>query len=181
MNQIKLQMDFEIPEDLIGVYQRSSTDLFIGYDAPLSMTEAKKALERYQRTKLFGGVERLCIMKIYKGETLIGFSLPRIVKESEYKGMKIESGTDWYRLGTIFIDKPYRGKGVITEVVKLFQEIYPNICWQCEIANKVSFNSAIKAGFKFSHYLWFNNEGSQWSFEEQLDKPHQYCVLKIGR
>ena len=153
-------------------------DSFISYGMPLTEDESRDTLVRYQATKSYAGLERVALMKIYSGYTLIGYSLPRVVTESECRAMKIDRSKIWYRLGSIFIDEPYRGNSVTTKVMRLFREIYPNVCWQCEVDNKASFKSAIKAGLVFSHLLWFNNEGDKWSFEEGPELPYPYKVLK---
>ena len=179
LTDIRIQMDFEVTEQLVELYRRSTHDPFIGYENPLSLTEAAEKMHQYSTTKRYGQFERLAIMKIWKDDVLVGFSLPRKIAEREYRGFKIE-GTllDWYRIGTIYVDEQYRGQGITSEVVRLFKIQYPNLIWQCEQENINSCKAAEKAGFKLSHHVYFKNK-NQWSFEPDEDFPYGYHIFKF--
>ena len=176
---IHIQMDFSIPDELVGVYQRLTEDEFLGGPPYLSLESAKEALEHFSKTKIYGGIKIMAIMKIWDGEKLIGISFPRKIIESHYRSLKLEgSHEDWYHLGTVFLDKEHRGKGVITEVIKLFRKTYPNLVWECEVSNLASKKSACKAGFLLSHDIFFQGSGEYWSFEPDEEFCFPYHVLK---
>lgn len=178
---LHLQLDFEIPSALIDVYSVSTESEFLGYDTPLNREQAKKKLEEYASTKMYGGSERLAIMKIWKGDVLVGYSFPRKVKESERNGFKIPMDeVQWYRLGTIFVLPEYRGSRITTKVVEKFHSMYENLVWQCEEENTASFKSASLAGFNYSHHIYFEGE-NEWSFEKSEIFHWGYRVLKLVR
>ena len=174
---ISIQLDFEVTPTLAELYMQSTQCSFIGYKVPLTLEEATQKLNQYSQTKRYGKFERLAIMKIWEGDTLIGFSLPRAIMEIEYRAFKIEnSNKDWYRIGTIFIGDQYRGKGVTSKVVKLFKERYPNLIWQCEEGNIGSAKAAEKAGLDYSHHIYFK-DSTFWSFDKDEEFTNSYMVF----
>lgn len=179
MSDIRIQLDFEIPPELIEVVRRSTECEFLGYDKPLTRRETEDMLKEYVTTKRKASFERMSLMKIWKGDTLVGYAYPRKVADRERHGFKIPMNDDpWYRLGTIFILPEYRKGRITTEVVAQFHSMYSNLVWQCEEDNHASAKSAECAGFKYSHHLYFrDNDG--WSFEKDREFIWGYKVLKV--
>jgi RimJ/RimL family protein N-acetyltransferase len=159
LTDIRIQMDFELSLELAQLYEQATHAAFLGYNEPLSLDQARQKLCQYAATKRYGRYERLAIMKIWKGIELIGFCFPRQVFVNEYHNFNLEiNNLDWYRLGTIYIDKVHRGVGVVAEVVKLFREQYPNLVWECHHENISSCKAAEKAGLKYSHHYFDPDE-----------------------
>lgn len=175
---ITLQLDFEITPELIRIYHEATKSAFIGYDEPLSLEEATQKMHQYASTKRYGKFERLAIMKIWKGDELVGFSLPRKIGDFEYRSFKIEdTDLDWYRLGTIYIIDKCRGQGISSKVVELFKDKYPNLIWQCEQENISSCKAAENAGLLYSHHIYFK-DSSHWSFDCDHEFVYGYAVFK---
>ena len=175
---ITLQLDFEITPELIGIYQDATKSAFIGYDKPLSLEEATQKMHQYASTKRYGKFERLAIMKIWKGDELVGFSLPRKIADFEYRSFKIEdTNLDWYRLGTIYIVDKHRGQGINSKVVELFKDKYLNIVWQCEQENISSSKAALNAGLQYSHHIYFK-DSNLWSFDSDHEFVYGYAIFK---
>ncbi len=175
---INIQLDFEIPKELISLYQQASHDKFIGYENPITDEEAEKHLTRYSLTRTYGRMERLGILKIWLDNKLIGFSFPRVIQSTEYRGFKLEeTKLDWHRLGTIYIDEAVRGKGITSKVYELFKQDYPNLIWVCEDENQSSKRAALRAGFKHSHYIYFKDSAT-WSFDKDEEFVYAHAVFK---
>ena len=178
MNQnIRIQLDFEVTPELVKLYRDSTESPFLGYKTPLTLDEAQEKMMGYSLSQRYGNFKRLAIMKIFLGDRLIGFSFPRQILPKEFSKYKIPGSVDWYRLGTIFIDNAYRGKGVIEEVVKLFRESYPNLIWQCDAENVTSCKAAVKSGFCLSHQYYMDEELSNYVFEPHHLFPKAYKLF----
>ena len=178
MNQdIRIQLDFEVTPELVELYRDSTESPFIGYKAPLTFDEAWEKMIGYSLSQTYGKFKRLGIMKIFLDDKLIGFSFPRQILPKEFSKYKIPGSVNWYRLGTIFIDNAYRGKGVIKEVVSLFRKSYPNLIWQCNAENAASCKAALNAGFLFSHQYHMDEELSNYVFEPHYLFPKAYKVF----
>ena len=178
MNQnIRIQLDFEVTPELVKLYRDSTESPFLGYKTPLTLDEAREKMTGYSLSRKYGNFKRLAIMKIFLGDRLIGFSFPRQILPKEFSKYKIPGSVDWYRLGTIFIDNAYRGKGVIEEVVKLFRESYPNLIWQCNAENVASCKAAVKSGFYLSHQYYMDEELSNYVFEPHHLFPKAYKLF----
>ena len=178
MNQdIRIQLDFEVTPELVELYRDSTDNPFLGYKTPLTLDEAWEKMTGYSLSQTYGKFKRLAIMKIFLGDRLIGFSFPRQILPKEFSKYKIPGSVNWYRLGTIFIDNAYRGKGVIEVVVRLFRESYPNLIWQCNAENIASCKAALKAGFLFSHQYYMDEELSNYVFEPHYLFPKAYKLF----
>lgn len=178
MNQdIRIQLDFEVTPELVELYRDSTDSPFLGYKTPLTLDEAWEKMVGYSLSQTYGKFKRLAIMKIFLGDKLIGFSFPRQILPKEFSKYKIPGSVNWYRLGTIFIDNAYRGKGVIKEVVSLFRKSYPNLIWQCNAENVASCRAALKAGFLFSHQYHMDEELSDYMFEHHYLFPNAYKLF----
>lgn len=178
MNQdIRIQLDFEVTPELVELYRDSTDSPFLGYKTPLTLDEAWEKMVGYSLSQTYGKFKRLAIMKIFLGDELIGFSFPRQIVSKEFSKYKIPGSVNWYRLGTIFIDKAYRGKGIIEVVVGLFRESYPNLIWQCDAENMASCKAALKTGFLFSHQYYMDEELNSYVFEPHYLFPKAYKVF----
>lgn len=180
MSLVEIQMDFSIPHRLIEIYRKSTEETILGYDEPLSWEEAEAKLSQYASTRMYGKFERTSILKIWYGDVLVGYSFPRAIEQREYRGLKIDEDDtrQWNRLGSIYIHPQYRGRGIIQEVIRQFGVKYPNLIWQCKSHNEASFKSAQKAGFVYSHSLYFLTD-STWSFEkDETQTVFEYKYLK---
>lgn len=178
MNQdIRIQLDFEVTPELVKLYRDSTESPFLGYKTPLALDEAWGKMLSYSLSQTYGKFKRLAIMKIFLGDRLIGFSFPRQILPKEFSKYKIPGSVNWYRLGTIFIDNAYRGKGVIEVVVRLFRKSYPNLIWQCNAENVASCKAALKSGFLFSHQYYMDEELNSYVFEPHYLFPKAYKVF----
>lgn len=178
MNQnIRIQLDFEVTPELVELYRDSTDSPFLGYKTPLTLDEAWEKMTGYSLSQRYGKFKRLAIMKIFLGDRLIGFSFPRQILPKEFSKYKIPGSVNWYRLGTIFIDNAYRGKGVIEVVVRLFRESYPNLIWQCNAENVASCKAALKSGFLFSHQYYMDEELNNYVFEPHYLFPKAYKLF----
>ena len=163
--QTTFQIDFGICPRLIKLYADSTNDMFVGEkDGPYDLAKAEQMLNKYATTKVYGGHPRDGFMKIFYGPVLVGFSIPRVIQPKEHKALKLDPKLTYYRVGTVYIDKVYRGKGIMAEVIKEFRKLYPNVVWACNTLNKASKSAAMKGGLKFSHKLYVKDT-ENWSFE----------------
>mgnify|MGYP001761695790 CR=1 FL=1 len=168
-NNVRIVIDFEITPELVGIYSRSTHCTFVGEkDGPYCLSRSAQELQRIATTKMYGNNERLGIMKIYHQDQLVGFALPRVLQVKEHKVFKLDEDQTYHRVGTVFIDHPHRGKGIIGQAIKLFKAIYPNLIWTCDEKNTSSQKAAVKGDLKFSHLIYFKSK-TEWSFEPMLD------------
>lgn len=169
MDDINLAIDFDVTDDLIELYSHSTGDEFVGEkDGPLDLEQAAAALNKIVLTGLYGKYPRLGIMKIYLGDKLVGFSMPRAVVKDEHEWFKLPTSLDYYRIGTVFIDPHYRCRGIMKAVIKQFIATYSYVVWTCDVNNTGSAKSALSAGLELKHLLYFNKE-KKWFFEHNED------------
>lgn len=165
MNNIRLAIDFEITPELVKLYAESTHCPFVGEkDGPYCEIRAGFELEKIARSKKYANFERLGIMKIYQGDTLVGFSLPRVILEREHAIFKLPPDCTYYRVGTVYISHEYRGQGIMFFAIKQFVSMYSNVVWTCDNKNIASQKSAVRGGLKFSHLIYFRSR-DDWSFE----------------
>lgn len=166
---IRLAIDFDVTPELVKLYALSTHCPFVGEkDGPYDEERAASELKRIAETKKYGNCERLGIMKIFQGDTLVGFSLPRVILEKEHKVFKLDTTDTYHRVGTVFIDPEHRGKGIMKKAINAFIDLYPNVVWTCDEKNIASGNSAVSGGLKFSHLIYFKSR-EEWSFEPMED------------
>lgn len=162
---LQLVIDFDIPKDLADIYAESSTCTYVGNkDGELSVAEAQLKLEQYAATKTYGAFERLGIMKIYVDAVLVGFSMPRVIKVKEHKVFMLEEEEVWYRIGTVYIAKAFRGQGIMRDTIREFKKIYPNLLWTCNEKNRASMYSAAAGGLVHSHNIYVG-EDKYWEHQ----------------
>lgn len=166
---IDIQINWDVTPELIELYSESTTDPFVGEkDGPYGYDRAKVELEKIVDSGRYAKYDRLGIMKIFCGETLIWFSFPREVLQKEHEWFKLNEINVYYRVGTVYINPEYRGKGYMTETIALFRKEYGHVMWTCDINNRASKSVAEKAGLKMTHNLYFNAE-KEWFFEEPVN------------
>lgn len=159
-------IDFGICPRLVELYADSTNCMFVGEaDGPYDLAKAEEMLKKYASTKMYGSHERYGFMKIFYGTVLVGFSIPRAITPKEYRAMKLEEGIEYHRIGTVYIDPKYRGKGIMTAAIAEFRKTYPNIVWACNSLNAASKAAALSAGLKFSHHLYVGKTMEEWQFE----------------
>lgn len=169
MNDIRLAIDFDITPELVKLYAESTHCPFVGEkDGPFCEIRAGFELEKIVKHKKFANFERLGIMKIYQGDTLVGFSLPRVVLEREHNIFKLLPNCTYHRVGTVYVGHAYRGQGIMFSALKQFITMYPNVVWTCDDKNIASQKSAVRGGLKFSHLIYFKSR-DEWSFEPMED------------
>lgn len=178
MVKVSLVIDFEIPEELPEIYLESQSCQFVGdKDGPVDLPGAMADLERYVRTSMFGNRPILGVMKIYYDDVLVGFSFPRVILEQEYKVFKLKGAKEYYRIGTIYIAKEYRGHGIVKETIRQFRQAYPNMLWTCNSLNTASEATALSGGLKFSHNIYVRPE-KKWEFHPVEDQVRIDKVYK---
>lgn len=159
------QIDFGICPRLVELYADSTHDMFVGEkDGPYDLAKAEEMLKKYAETKTYGNHLRDGFMKIFYGPVLVGFAIPRVIHPKEHKALKLDDNLTYYRVGTVYIDRAYRRKGIMSEVIKEFRKLHPNIVWACNEHNKASKAAALKGGLKFSHKLYVKDT-ENWAFE----------------
>ena len=184
MSEVSIIIDFEISPQLIRLYSRSSTDEFIGNDQGFSYKEAETTLKLIKRThrRPNSNLDLLGIMKIYKSGVLVGFAFPRVIIEKEKAYFKIKNNhIPYVRLGTVYIDKPYRGKGIMKEALRIFMIDYPDIVWECLHDNIASEKTALSAGLEYAHTAYVRKvpgEEPMWK-TEPFDS--QTNIMKVFR
>ena len=159
------QIDFGICPRLIKLYADSTNDMFVGEkDGPYDLAKAEEMLKKYAATKTYGNHLRDGFMKIFYGPVLVGFSIPRVIHPKEHKALKLDDSLTYYRVGTVYIDPKYRGKGIMADVIKEFRKSRTNVVWACNELNTASKKAALNGGLKFSHKLYVKDT-ENWAFE----------------
>lgn len=178
MVKVSLVIDFEIPEGLAEIYLESQSCPYVGdKEGPRDLQGANADLERYVNTNQYGNRPILGIMKIYHYGILVGFSFPRAIMEKEYKVFKLNGDKPFYRIGTIYISKAFRGLGIVKETIRQFKEIYPNMLWTCNSLNTASEATALSGGLEFSHHIYVRPE-RKWEFHPVEDQVRIDNVYK---
>lgn len=166
MDNLKIVIDFSINDDLINLIQEASTCPYAGIGdgtGDFDFKQAKRLLEKVVATGKFAKHTRLGILKMYRDDVLVGFSFPRQVDLREYEKFKLSVLKDYYRTGTIYVGKAYRGQGIAKAVVQEFKQHYKHVLWTCRDCNVTSQATALSVGLRFSHHLYFDAQG-EWSF-----------------
>lgn len=180
MDGLKIVVDFDINDALITLVQEASTCPYSGISTdqePWEFKQAERMLKKVVSTGKFAKYQRLGILKMYKDDVLVGFSFPRQVDLREYEKFKLSVLKDYYRTGTIYVGKAYRGQGIAKAVVQEFKQHYKHVLWTCRDCNIASQATALAVGLRFSHHLYFDPEG-EWSFhlpKKLKASNHVYC------
>lgn len=173
---LSLLIDWSTPNDLAEIYAESTDCEFVGNkDGVLTVEEATANLQRYASTKKYGNFERLGIMKIFHEGELVGFSMPRKIEAKENKIFKLEEDSTYHRIGTVYIAKAHRGKGIMTKAIKEFIKQYGNVLWVHNELNVASGKAAMAGGLKYSHSIHVA-ENREWTFNPN---PNQIRVDKV--
>lgn len=157
-------IDFEVDEEFIQMFHRASQHEFtILEDGKLTLNQIRKLLAEVQSTKKLQDQERLGFLKIYDEDKLVGLSVPRSIKKKEHKVWGLPPDKDYYRMGMIFIDEPYRGKGYGKDAASLFQREFENILWTIDPVNEPSKKLASYIGLTHNQTLYI--KGKIWRHE----------------
>ena len=180
MDKLKIIIDFEVNPALVQLVQEASMCQYTGIgdgNEELSYKQAERLLKKIATSGKFGKYARLGILKMYLDDVLVGFSFPRQVDLREYEKFKLSVLKDYYRTGTIYVGRAYRGQGIAKAVVQEFKQRYRHVLWTCRACNVASQATALSVGLRFSHQLYFDAKGS-WAFEppKKLQASnHVYC------
>ena len=160
-----IQIDFAICPRLVQLYADSTHDMFVGEkDGPYDLVKAEERLKKYVSAKMDGSHNRDGFMKIFYGSVLVGWAVPRVVDPKEHKALKLDDNLTYHRLGTVYIDPKFRGKGIVADAIKEFRKLNPNVVWTCNELNTASKKAALNGGLKFSHKLYVKDT-ENWAFE----------------
>ena len=160
-----IQIDFAICPRLVQLYADSTHDMFVGEkDGPYDLVKAEEMLKKYASTKMYGNHHRDGFMKIFYGSVLVGWAIPRVIHPKEHKALKLDDNLTYHRVGTVYIDPKFRGKGIMADVIKEFRKLHHNVVWACNELNKASKKAALNGGLKFSHKLYVKDT-ENWAFE----------------
>ena len=155
---------WSIPNGLAEIYAESNSCVFVGKkDKVIDRTEALVILQSCAATKEYDGFERLGIMKIFHENVLVGFSMPRKIEAKEELKFKLKEDDTYHRIGPVYITKAHRGKGVMSETIREFQNIVGKMIWTCNELNDVSAKAALSGGLKYSHHIYVT-ENRQYLF-----------------
>ena len=158
-------VDFGISPRLIKLYADSTHCEWVGEkDGPYDLAKAEEMLNKYASTGIYGNHKRDGFLKIFYGNALVGFAIPRAITKKEHPALKLDVSKDYYRIGTVYIDPAYRGKGIMRETIKNFLDLHPNMMWSCNALNKASHAAALSGGLKLSHCLYVKDTDT-WAFE----------------
>lgn len=164
---VDIRIDFEVTDDLIKLVQQASTcpylNLFSHTDG-VSFDKARLFVEKIASTKKFAKYKRMGFLKIYAQGVLVGFSLPRQICVTEYESLRLPIVRDYYRVGSIFIAQEHRGHQYAAKATMGFKQTYKRLIWACDSTNISSQKTALNAGLKLSHTLYFN-QAKAWSFD----------------
>lgn len=175
---LTLLIDWSIPTGLAEIYSESSDCEFVGNkEGALTVEEAYASLQKYVNTKTYGNFERLGIMKIFHNSVLVGFSMPRELKDKECNVFKLVEGITYYRIGTVYIAKAHRGKGIMSNVIKEFVKKYTNVIWTHNEQNILSRKAALSGGLKYSHDIYVGDNRT-WTFSPNPNQIRVDIVYK---
>lgn len=161
---LKLLIDWTIPEGLAEIYAESNSCVFVGKkDRVIDLAAALVILQNCASTKEYDGFERLGIMKIYHGGVVVGFSMPRKIEAKEKIKFKLKEDDTYHRIGPVYITKAHRGKGIMSKTIQEFQNIVGEMIWTCNELNDVSAKAALSGGLKYSHHIYVT-ENRQYLF-----------------
>ncbi len=170
---ISIKIDFDIDKDFIQLFHSASQHEFtIVENGEMTLDEVRKYLLEVQRTKTMQAQERLGFLKVYDDDKLVGLSVPRTIKEKEHKVWRLPPDKEYCRMGMIFIDEAYRGKGIGKEAARLFKEKYPNILWTIDPVNIASKKVAGSIDLKHNATLYLKGmqwRHKPWSHERELE------------
>ncbi len=163
---IKIEIDFKITKRLIELFAESTACKFVGDPNNLRGEDwAREELERVADTKMWHGFQRLGIMKIYYGDELAGWAMPRIITPAEYdKLMLPPEVSDIHRIGTIYITPEHRGKGIARTAMQLYTHMRPHQVWLADPDNFGSQHTALSSGLKRTGQIYIGEDKS-WKHE----------------
>lgn len=154
-------IDFEVNEEFIEMFHRAGQHKYTLFgEGKMSLEEVRDMVREVCRTKKMQDQERLGFLRLYDGDKLVGLSVPRAIQKIEHKVWLLPKDKDYYRMGMIFIDEPYRGKGYGKDAATLFLERYKNLLWTIEPTNEPSKRLAAYIGLERNATLYL--KGSAW-------------------
>lgn len=180
-NLLKLEIDFNVTEELIELFAESTSDRFIGDPNNIRGTEwAKAELEKVESTGMWHGFRRHGIMKIKYNNVTIGWTMPRAIYPVEYDKLMLPRGVgDIYRIGTIYVTPSHRGKGIAREVMRQYMETYPNQVWLADPDNTGSQKLATSCGLLYSGQIWFAEDGVWSHLPIEGSKSSRYIYSNV--
>lgn len=166
-------ISFDFDDDFVSMFTRACRHEYtMCFDGKLNEDELRVKLLELQQTKRFQDKERLGLLKIYDGDTLVGLSVPRVVERKEYRAWGLTPDKDYYRMGMIFIDEPFRGKGYAKEAARFFHRTYKNVLWVIDPLNEASKKVASSIGLTHNKTLYIKGTAWQhhpWQHERTLE------------
>lgn len=170
---ISVKIDFNLDEDFINMFHRAGQHEFtLVSDGKLSLEEAREKLLECQETKMFQDHERIGFLKVYEDDTLVGLSMPRKISLKEHRVWCLDPSKEYYRMGMIFIDEPYRGKGIAKIAGHIFKREHENLLWTIDPMNDASKKVATDLGLKHNASLYLKGREwrhSPWDHERVLE------------
>lgn len=161
---ISIKIDFDFDDDYLEMFKRAGEHEYTTVqEGKLSLEDIRKELEQGSPANKVFGNKRLGYLKVYDDDTLVGLSLPRVIDKREHKAWVLDTEKTYYRMGMIFIDEPFRGRGIAKEAARQFKQEYKNLLWTIEPTNDASKKVADYIGLQHNVSLYIN--GSVWKHE----------------
>lgn len=175
---IRIKISFDLDEDFIAMFKRAvdSTFIDIGEELP-TIEETEKLLRDVQTTQKLSGYERLGFLRVMLDDKCIGLSMPRVIKQTEHVIWGLPKIETYYRMGMIFLDEEYRGKGYAKDAAWEFKRAYKKILWCVDPKNIPSIKVAQSINLQHTLDVYFD-ENMRWSH-----RPREECkkVLQVWR
>ena len=158
---VEIKIDFDFDDAYAERFERAGKNQYtlVG-GGTLALDDIKSLLEEGKKTKIFQDKERLGFLKIYDDGELVGLSVPRVIDKREHAAWCLPLDKTYYRMGMIFIDEPYRGKGIAKDAAYLFKDQFKNLVWTIDPSNEASKKVADYIGLTHNTTLYIN--GAAW-------------------
>lgn len=170
---LKLKIDFDVDDEFIEMFHRASLHEYtIINEGKMSLEDTRKLVEEVCKTGKMQDQTRLGFLRIYDNDTLVGLSVPRYIKKVEHKVWCLSPDKDYYRMGMVFIDEPYRGKGYGKDGALLFKRDYHNILWTVDPGNDASKKVADYIGLQHNATLYLKDKSwrhEPWDHDRELE------------
>lgn len=164
---ITIKIDFNFDDEFVKLFFEASKNEFTIVDeGQLTLEQVRDKLTECQRTNTFQDHSRLGFLKIYKDDTLVGLSVPRVITKKEHKVWCLPDDKTYYRMGMIFINEDYRGQGIAKEAAYQFKREYKNLLWTIDPSNTPSKKVATSIGLSHNATLYLR--GRAWRHEPWL-------------
>lgn len=171
---VRFEITFNLSDKMVELFHESLSDEFVGSDRPITQASARQYLIKILKNR--EDLDLLGFINIFKGNQMVGFSLPRKCDSEKDKEMFNLSDDDYFKIGHFYIGKDYRGQGIGKEFAQQFKNKFNRMVYVVDPRNKPSIAVARSIGLKWAYD--FYRVDKTWALYPEDLEPTQFMLFK---